>query len=165
MSWRCRFAPCIGQVMTFLNPKDPTCFGVRQWWRNNLPELQMLNPTTNFTIQELSFGEPYMHVAYSGHDIRIIRLAGATEEEFTDIIQACVTYGNNHSLIDRPRNDDGGDPLLNQVIINFGYTDSFLAKLEKGPLLNLGQGTTFGVDDPGQRARMMPRNLGSKITP
>ena len=165
MSWRARFSPNIGSVVSFINPKDPACFGVRSWWRVNLPELQRLNPLTLFTIQELNFGEPHMFVSYSPQDQRVIRLAGTTEEEMNDIMQACVTYGTNHAIVERPRTDDGGDPLTSHTVISFGYTDSFLAKLDLTPPADMGQSTPQGVDDPGQKPRVWPRNIGAKIVP
>ncbi|CBH18782.1 hypothetical protein, conserved [Trypanosoma brucei gambiense DAL972] len=114
MSWRARFTPCVASLTVWLNPKDPNCFGVRNWWRNNLPELQLLNPFCSFTIQELSFGEPHMYINYTPTDQRMIRLAGATEDECEDIMEACITYGMNHAIIERPRTDDGGDLSTSQ---------------------------------------------------
>ena len=165
MSWRARFTPSIGTISVWLNPKDPHCFGVRNWWRTNLPELQLLNPFCAFSIQELSFGEPHMFVTYSGLDQRMIRLAGATEEEVDDIMEACVTYGSNHAIIERPRTDDGGDLTNQPIIINFGYMESFQSKLEVTPPADIGQKTTHGIDDPGQAARVQPRTGGVKLIP
>lgn len=165
MSWRARFSPAVGSIVTFINPKDPACFGVRAWWRNNLPELQLLNPMCVFSIQELSFGEPHMFVSYSPQDQRVIRMAGATEDEVGDMMEACVTYGTNHAIVERPRTDDGGDPLMSHNVISFGYTDSFLAKLELIPPANTGSHTPEGVDDPGQKPRVWPRNPGTKLVP
>ncbi|CCW60327.1 unnamed protein product [Phytomonas sp. EM1] len=165
MSWRARFTPCIGSIIVWLNPKDPNCFGVRNWWRNNMPELQLLNPFCIFTIQELSFGEPHMHIIYTPTDQRMIRLAGATEEECEDIMEACITYGMNHVILDRPRTDDGGDLINQPAVISFGYMESFTAKLEVCPPADIGQRTTEGVDDPGQKPRVYPRNIGCKLIP
>ncbi|CBZ29717.1 conserved hypothetical protein [Leishmania mexicana MHOM/GT/2001/U1103] len=165
MSWRARFTPCVGSLTVWLNPKDPNCFGVRNWWRNNLPELQLLNPFCTFTIQELSFGEPHMYVNYTPTDQRMIRLAGATEEECEEIMEACITYGMNHAIIERPRTDDGGDLVNQPAITSFGYTESFTAKLEVTPPADIGQKTTEGVDDPGQKPRLYPRNVGCKLMP
>jgi hypothetical protein len=165
MSWRGRFSPNIGAIATFINPKDPACFGVRGWWRTNLPEMQLLNPMTTFSIQEMSFGEPYMFVNYSPVDQRLIRLAGATEEEMDDIMEACVNYGQNHALIERPRTDDGGDPLIMDYINSFGYTESFMSKIDCTPPADVGHRANEGVDDPGQKPRVYPRNTGVKIMP
>jgi hypothetical protein len=165
MSWRGRFSPNVGCIATFINPKDPACFGVRSWWRTNLPELQLLNPMTTFSIQELSFGEPYMFVNYSPNDQRLVRLAGATEEEVEDILEACVNYGQNHAIIERPRTDDGGDPLIMDYINSFGYTESFMSKIDVTPPADIGHRTNEGVDDPGQKPRVYPRNTGVKIMP
>jgi hypothetical protein len=136
---------------------------VRNWWRNNLPEIQLLNPYCIITIQELSFGEPFMSVAYSPLDQRMVRLAGATEEEVEDIMEACVTYGSHHAIFERPAADDGGDLINQPNIINFGYTESFNSKLEVMPPVSTGQHTPEGVDDPGQKPRVWPRNTGTKI--
>ena len=165
MSWRARFSPCVGSVVVFVNPKDPHCFGVRSWWKNNLTELQILNPMCNFSIQEFSFGEPQMFVSYSPLDQRMVRLAGSTEEEVEDIMQSCVTYGMNHAIVERPRTDDGGEPLMCEAINSFGYTDSFLSKLDLTPPADVGQRTPEGVDDPGQKPRVWPRNTGYKLQP
>jgi hypothetical protein len=165
MSWRVRFAPSVGSLVTFLNPKDPHCFGVRSWWRTNLPELQVINPGCTFSIQELSFGEPYMFVNYSPLDQRIVRLAGATEEEMDDIMESIVTYGSNHAIIERPRTDDGGDPLNQEIINSFGYTESFNSKLEVKPAGDVGHSTSEGVDDPGQKPKRFPRNASTKFSP
>lgn len=165
MSWRCRFSPNIGSVLTCINPKDPLCFGVRSWWRTNLPELQILNPVTNFSIQEVSLGEPFMYVMYSPIDQRQVRLAGCTEEELEDILEACVTYGQNHAIIERPRADDAGDPMMMDYINSFGYTESFMSKIDVMPPASCGHHTNEGVDDPGQKPRVYPRNTGVKIMP
>lgn len=165
MSWRARFSPCVSNITVWLNPKDPNCFGVRNWWRKNLPELQLLNPMCMFSIQELSFGEPHMYISYTPLDQRMIRLAGSTEEECEDIMEACITYGMNHAILDRTRADDGGDLVNQPAIISFGYTESFNAKLEVRPPADLGQNTTEGVDDPGQKPRVYPRNVGLKLIP
>lgn len=165
MSWRARFTPSIGCMTVWLNPKDPNCFGVRNWWRTNLPELQLLNPFCSFSIQELTFGEPHMHVTYSGLDERMVRLAGATEEEVEDIMEACVTYGANHSITERPRTDDGGDLINQPSIISFGYMESFQSKLEVTPSCDIGQRFVNGVDDPGQKPRLLPRNVAMKLVP
>lgn len=165
MSWRARFTPCVGNMVLWINPKDPNCFGVRNWWKNNVPELQMLNPFCNFNMQEITFGEPHMHVAYSPIDHRMIRLAGATEEEMEDIMEACITYATNHAVQEKERADDGGDATNSANIISFGYTESFMAKLEVSPPADIGQRTTEGVDDPGQKPRLMPRNVGYKLMP
>lgn len=157
--------PAIGNICVFLNPKDPNCFGVRNWWRNNLPELELLNPMCTMSIQEMSFGEPHMFLQYSPVDMRMVRLAGATEEEFEDIMESCVTYGTNHALLERPRTDDGGDLVNQSLITNFGYTESFMSKLEVSPPSDTGMKTTDGIDDPGQKARVMPRNAGLKLAP
>lgn len=165
MSWRARFSPNVGAIVVFINPKDPHCFGVRNWWRTNLTELQILNPACNFSIQELSFGEPQMFVTYSPLDQRVVRLAGATEDEVEDIMSSCVTYGANHAIVERPRTDDGGDPLTQGTLNSFGYTDSFISKLDVSPPGNVGQHTPEGVDDPGQKPRWYPRNTGAKLMP
>ena len=159
MSWRARFSPGCGLITTYINPKDPQCFGVRNWWRKNLPELQLLNPTTNFQIQELNFGEPKMIVSYGQMDDRLVRLAGATEDEVEDIMCAISNYADNHVIADNDRADDACGPTSTQVLItNFGYTESFNAKLEVVPSNNMGQNELEGIDDPGQRARLLPKN-------
>eukprot|EP00672_Neobodo_designis_P017298 CAMPEP_0174827568 /NCGR_PEP_ID=MMETSP1114-20130205/805_1 /TAXON_ID=312471 /ORGANISM="Neobodo designis, Strain CCAP 1951/1" /LENGTH=165 /DNA_ID=CAMNT_0016061231 /DNA_START=208 /DNA_END=705 /DNA_ORIENTATION=+ len=165
MSWRARFSPLIGGVITYINPKDPACFGVRGWWRTNLPELQLLNPMTNFTISEIAFGEPIMYIQYSPHNMRLIRIAGATEEEIEDILEACVNYGQNHAIVERPRGDDAGDPTVMDWISSFGYTETFMAKIDVTAPADVGQRTNEGVDDPGQKPRVYPRNTGIKIMP
>lgn len=159
MSWRARFSPGCGVITTYINPKDPQCFGVRNWFRKNLPELQLLNPCTNFQVQELNFGEPKMMVGYGEMDQRMIRLAGATEEEMEDIMQAVSNYADSHVTLEAERADDAGGPTSTQpLIINFGYAESFHAKLEVIPSNNLGQNELDGIDDPGQRPRVLPRN-------
>eukprot|EP00759_Apiculatamorpha_spiralis_P052422 PhF_6_TR5702/c0_g1_i1/m.8401/K03946/NDUFA2; NADH dehydrogenase (ubiquinone) 1 alpha subcomplex subunit 2 len=166
MAWRCRFSPCIGSVLSFINPKDPLCYGVRSWWRKNMTELQLLNPGCTVSIQELSYGEPVMYVQYSHHDQRVVRLTGTTEEEMDEIMQACVTYGMNHAQQMRPHVDDGGDPLLTANIISFSYAESYIARLEMIPPNDSTVRTTMGVDDPGQKVRTLyPRNDGTKIAP
>lgn len=164
MSWRARFSPTVATISVWLNPKDPNCFGVRNWWRTNLPEIQMLNPYTNFSIQEISFGEPHMHIAYSPIDQRMVRLAGATEEECEDIMEACVTYGANHAILEKGRGD-GGDVSTQPLITSFGYCESFTSKLEVIPPAEIGQRFAEGVDDPGQKPRVYPRNTAFKIVP
>lgn len=165
MSWRSRISPNIGSMMTFINPKDPACFGVRAWWRTNMPELQLLNPMCTFSVQEISFGEPYIYINYSPVDQRLIRIAGATGEEMEDIMEACVNYGQNHALIERPRTDDGGDPLVMDYINSFGYTETWISKIDVQPPADIGHKTPEGVDDPGQKPRVWPRNAGYKIMP
>lgn len=123
-----------------------------------MPELQLLNPYTALSVQELTFGEPIMFVVYSNVDHRIIRLAGATEEEVEDIIHAVVTWGENHARAERGRCDDGGDPLVDNWMINFQYTDSFIAKSEIMPPWDASNRQTEGSDDPGQHVRVWPRN-------
>lgn len=149
----------------WLNPKDPNCFGARNWWRNNLPELQLLNPYCTFSIQEISFGEPHMFVNYTPIDQRMVRLAGATEEECEDIMEACATYGSNHAILVKPDVDDGGEIHNQPLITSFGYTESFTSKLEVTPPADIGQKTAEGVDDPGQHPRVYPRTTGYKIMP
>ena len=61
--------------------------------------------------------------------------------------------------------DDGGDVFNQPAIISFGYTESFNAKLEVVPPADIGQKTTEGVDDPGQKPRLYPRNIGLKLIP
>lgn len=68
--------------MVWINPKDPNCFGVRNWLRRNLAELQLLNPLFELSMQEYTTGEPIMYVMYNINDSRMIRLAGCTEDEF-----------------------------------------------------------------------------------
>ena len=106
-----------------------------------------------------------MTVNYSPIDQRMVRLAGATEEECDDIMEAIITYGQNHAVIERPRADDGGDIINQPLVINFGYTESFMSKLEVSPPADMGQRTPEGVDDPGQRPRLWPRNIGAKLVP
>ena len=166
MSWRGRFSPHVGQLLTFLNPKDPLCFGVRSWWRKNLPELQALNPGCTVSIQELSYGEPQMYVQYCHHDQRIIRLAGVTEQELDEIMEAVVTYGQNHAVVQRPRTDDGGDPLHYEHINSFGYAETYMARRETQPPMDANLRLPVGTDDPGQKPRTMwPRNNGYKFFP
>lgn len=174
MSWRGRLSPVVRTVSTFLNPKDPMCFGVRNWWRQNLPELQMLNPQTSFQIQELSFGEPHMIVWYTHTDNRLIRLAGATEEEMDEIMEAVGTYANTHAIIDYDGMpiDDGSTQITGasgaalRPIISFGYAESFLAKLEpKSPSYASESFVADAVDDPGQKLRKMQNNSELKLLP
>ena len=159
MSWRARFSPGCGLITTYINPKDPQCFGVRNWWRTNLPELQLLNPTCNFQIQELNFGEPKMIISYGEMDQRMVRLAGATEDEVEDIMCAISNYADSHVIQEGAASDDGGGPTSKQTLItNFGYAESFHAKMEVAPSNNVGQNELEGIDDPGQRARVLPKN-------
>ena len=123
MSWRARFSPNLSNVFTFINPKDPACYGVRHWWKTNLPELQALNPLCRFDIQELSFGEPFMFAVYTEHDQRMLRLTNTTPEEMDSIMEACVTYGMNHALLPRHAGDDGGNKDQEKLVINFGYAE------------------------------------------
>lgn len=106
-----------------------------------------------------------MYIAYSPIDQRMVRLAGATEEECEDIMEACITYGSNHAIIEKPRTDDGGDISNQPIITSFGYTESFNSKLEVAPPADIGQKFAEGVDDPGQRPRVYPRNIGHKLVP
>ena len=166
MSWRARITPHIMSITTYINPKDPHCFGVRNWWRMNLPELQLLNPQAQLTVQETSYGEPYMFLHYSVSDQRMVRLAGATEDEVEDIMQAAISYGINHTIPVDPMVDGGNSQAVaGDNIINFGYTESFTSKLEVRPSADMGHSTTLGYDDPGQRPRVMPRNNGFKVMP
>eukprot|EP00760_Papus_ankaliazontas_P035055 PhM_4_TR7598/c0_g2_i1/m.82618/K03946/NDUFA2; NADH dehydrogenase (ubiquinone) 1 alpha subcomplex subunit 2 len=166
MSWRCRMAPHIGQVLTFLNPKDPLCFGVRSWWRKNLPEIQLLNPGLSVSIQELSYGEPQMFVQYCHQDQRMVRIAGVTEDELEEIMEAVVTYGMHHAVVQRPRADDGGDLNIMEHVQNFAYGETFMARLEVQPPMDPGLRIPNATDDPGQRPRTMwPRNNGYKFMP
>ncbi len=165
MSWRARFTPNLSYVMCTLNPKDPNCFGLRSWLRNNLTEIQMLNPALVFHVHETTFGEPNMTLDFTSLDQRVVRLAGVTESELDEIFEASIAYSANHVVIERGRADDGGEPTLSQLINNFSYTDSFISKMEVFPPGDRGQHQTFGVDDPGQRPKVLPRNSGVKITP
>jgi hypothetical protein len=106
-----------------------------------------------------------MFVFYTPIDQRMIRLAGATEEEVDDIMEACVTYGSNHAILEKPRADDGGDLHNQPIITNFGFTESFTSKLEMTPPADIGQKTSEGVDDPGQHPRVYPRTTAYKIMP
>jgi len=165
MSWRARFTPAVSTVVVWLNPKDPMCFGVRNWVRMNLPEIQLLNPQLQMTVQEITFGEPHMIVTFSPTEQRTVRLAGATEDECEDVMKSIVTYGDTHAVLNRPRADDGGEVINQPNIISFGYSESFLAKLEVSVSCDMGQTSTMGIDDPGQVPRLFPRNTGTKILP
>ena len=165
MSWRARFTPNLSFVFCTLNPKDPNCFGLRSWLKNNLAEVQLLNPTLNFQVMENSYGEPLMVLNFNQTDQRMVRVAGVTEEELDDIFEASITYAMNHVALERPRADDGIDPLLANTINNFSYTDSFISKMEVFPPADRGQHQTFGTDDPGQKPRQLPRNQNQKIMP
>lgn len=163
--WRARFTPHLPLVFCTLNPKDPNCFGLRNWLKNNLTEIQLLNPKVHFHVYESSFGEPAAILNMSRMDQRLVRLAGATEEELDDIFEAAITYSTNHIMQERIRADDGTDPLVAHVINNFSYTDSFISKLEVKPAGDRGQHQTFGNDDPGQKPKVLPRNNNVKIMP
>ena len=147
-----------------MNPKDPNCFGLRSWLKNNLAEIQVLNPAMNFQVHETSFGEPQLILNFSALDQPMVRLAGVTEEELDDIFESAITYSTNHVALERNRGDDGGDPVLSNVIKNFSYTDSFLSRIEVFPMADRGQSLTFGTDDPGQKPKVLPRN-GFKMMP
>lgn len=165
MSWRARFHPNLSYVLCTLNPKDPNCFGLRSWLKNNLSEVQVLNPGMNFQVHETSFGEPQMILNFTALDQRMVRLAGVTEEELDDIFEAAISYSTNHVPLEKGRADDGTDPVIAHIINNFSYTDSFISKIEVFPPADRGQHQTFGVDDPGQKPKVLPRNQGVKIMP
>jgi hypothetical protein len=165
MSWRARFTPSLPFCFITLNPKDPNCFGLRNWLKNNLTEIQILNPRANVQVYESSFGEPAMVMHFTRLDQRLVRLAGATEEEIDDIFEASINYAANHVSQERHLADDGTDPLVANIINNFSYTDSFISKMEVLPPADRGQHQTFGVDDPGQKPRRLPRNDNVKISP
>eukprot|EP00743_Colponemidia_sp_Colp-15_P019871 GILK01025495.1.p1 GENE.GILK01025495.1~~GILK01025495.1.p1 ORF type:complete len:164 (-),score=5.71 GILK01025495.1:47-538(-) len=163
MSWRARFSPNITNIVVFLNPKDPNCFGVRSWIRNILPEIRLLNPETGFSIQELSFGEPTMYVGYTLSDQRSIRLAGATEDETDDIMAALTNYAATHALREKGRDDATRN--ADYRIVNFGFAESFNTKIDSLPLESNGQELVDGIDDQGQMARVYARNNGLKLLP
>jgi hypothetical protein len=164
MSWRCRLTPAVQSVTCFLNPKDPLCFGVRNFWRKNMAEIRQLNPTMGLHFMETTVGEPVMQVIYTPVDYRFIRIAGATEEEIEDIMASVVSYGDNHAVLMQNQADDGGDPVWSMPVINFGFADSHFARVCGRTDREDGMATTDGVDDPGQKPRLlMPRNNCLKL--
>lgn len=161
MSWRARFSPVVGNITIYLNPKDPNCFGVRSFLRNNLAELRVLNPETSFNVQELSFGEPNLFVGYNFNDQRNVRLAGATEEEAEDIFASIALYGDSHAVPERFKNDNAND---GNRVINFGFAESFNIKNDGLPFFDVNQTQVDAVDDPGQAGRVLSRNNFFKLT-
>lgn len=163
MSWRARMTPNLKQIMVMINPKDPMCFGVRNWWRKNIPEMQLLNPKGEYTMQEMSFGEPHLYLLYNQIDSRLVRLAGCTEEEMEEIMEAAVVYANTHAIPDKAQADDNSDgSTIHQLvpILSFGYAENFLARLEPNlrGQASLDKWFLDSVDDPGQKAKVLPNN-------
>eukprot|EP00658_Telonema_sp_P-2_P018146 TRINITY_DN17117_c0_g2_i1.p1 TRINITY_DN17117_c0_g2~~TRINITY_DN17117_c0_g2_i1.p1 ORF type:complete len:107 (+),score=19.02 TRINITY_DN17117_c0_g2_i1:302-622(+) len=100
-----------------------------------------------------------MIISYGEMDQRMVRLAGATEDEVEDIMCAISNYADSHVVMESTQADDAGGPTATQTLItNFGYAESFHAKMEVKPTNNVGQDQLEGIDDPGQRARVLPVN-------
>ena len=187
MSWRSRLYPNVSKIVFGLNPKDPNCFGMRNWFQKNVDDLSYLNKGVGLQITEKSVGEPIIYVHYGFNEIREIRAAGATEAEMDDIMEGVVNYAkflaptirgriegyyqtniNPNDVGHRTAQTYGPTAEQENLIINFDLPCTSRARYD--PYLQTSETPNNSYSwlatqptDPGQLPRRQPRNASDKL--